>query len=176
VGTLLVVVLFARLWRRSGVFNDIEFMELRYSGMPAAGLRAFKAVYQVACVHCIAMGWIFVGMQKLMGVVLGLGTAPVCTVAGLAITPSWLALAACAGLMFVYCEVSGLWGVVLADLLQFRWRWRRDHARGLRRGALAACTRWRSTSRGRSRQARRLPAPGVCGIAGALEPPLWTSW
>jgi solute:Na+ symporter, SSS family len=119
VGTLLVVVLFARLWRRSGVFNDIEFMELRYSGMPAAGLRAFKAVYQVACVHCIAMGWIFVGMQKLLGVVLGLGTAPVCTVAGLAITPSWLALAACAGLMFVYCEVSGLWGVVLADLLQF---------------------------------------------------------
>ena len=119
VGTLLVVVLFARLWRRSGVFNDIEFMELRYSGLPAAGLRAFKAVYQVAFVHCIAMGWIFVGMQKLLGVVLGLSADPVFHLAGLDITPSWLALAVCAGLMFVYCEVAGLWGVVYADLLQF---------------------------------------------------------
>ncbi len=119
VGTVLVVVLFARLWRRSGVFNDVEFMELRYSGTPAAGLRAFKAVYQVAGVHCIAMGWIFVGMQKLLGVVLGLGTAPVFTLAGLPVTPSWLALIGCVALMFLYCEVSGLWGVVFADLLQF---------------------------------------------------------
>jgi Na+/pantothenate symporter len=94
-------------------------MELRYSGLPAAGLRAFKAVYQVAFVHCIAMGWIFVGMQKLLGVVLGLSSDPVFHIAGLDITPSWLALAVCAGLMFVYCEVAGLWGVVYADLLQF---------------------------------------------------------
>ena len=119
VGTLLVVVLFARLWRRSGAFTDVEFMELRYSGLPAAGLRAFKAVYQVAFVHCIAMAWIFLSMQKLLTVVLSLGSEPVFTLGWLSVTPSVLALLGCVVFTFLYCEVSGLWGVVLNDLLQF---------------------------------------------------------
>lgn len=118
-GTLLVVVLFARLWRRAQVLTDVEFIELRYSGRAAAVLRGFKAVYQVGFVHCLVLGWVFLSMQKLLGTVLGLGNEPLFRLIGLPITPAWLSLAACVLLTFVYCEASGLWGVVLTDFVQF---------------------------------------------------------
>lgn len=119
VGTLLVVVLFSRLWRRSGVLTDVEFIELRYSGLPATVLRGFKALYQVTFVHCLVLGWVFLSMQKLLGTVLGLGSEPLVTLGGVAITPAWLSLGACVLLTFIYCEASGLWGVVLTDFVQF---------------------------------------------------------
>jgi len=43
-GHVLAVFLFARLWRRAEVLTDNEFIELRYSGKPAAFLRGFKAL------------------------------------------------------------------------------------------------------------------------------------
>ena len=36
---------YAKLWRRSGVFTDVGFYELRYSGRPASFLRGFRALY-----------------------------------------------------------------------------------------------------------------------------------
>ena len=36
IGGMLTVFFFARLWRRSGVLTDVEFIELRYSGRAAA--------------------------------------------------------------------------------------------------------------------------------------------
>jgi len=119
VGTMLAVVVFSRLWRRSGVLTDVEFMELRYSGVPASGLRAFKAVYQMLFVHCLTMGWVFLSMRKLLDVLLGLGHAPLFHVGPLAITPDWFSLIVCVVLTMVYCEVSGLWGVVVTDFIQF---------------------------------------------------------
>ena len=44
-GSLLSVFLFSRLWRRAEILTDNELLELRYSGSPAAFLRAFKAGY-----------------------------------------------------------------------------------------------------------------------------------
>src|SRR6478609_8941166 len=43
---ILTVFFFAALWRRSGVLTDVEFIELRYSGKPAAALRGVRGVYQ----------------------------------------------------------------------------------------------------------------------------------
>ncbi|MFZ8887205.1 MAG: Na+:solute symporter, partial [Steroidobacteraceae bacterium] len=42
---MLTVFLYARLWRRSGVFTDLGFYGLRYSGPAAEFLRAFRAIY-----------------------------------------------------------------------------------------------------------------------------------
>ena len=36
---ILTVFFFAKLWRRAGVLTDVEFIELRYHGKPAAALR-----------------------------------------------------------------------------------------------------------------------------------------
>ncbi|HEX7505036.1 MAG TPA: hypothetical protein VF336_07190, partial [Syntrophales bacterium] len=44
-GGVLTVFFFARLWRRAGILTDVEFVELRYSGKPAAFLRGFRALY-----------------------------------------------------------------------------------------------------------------------------------
>jgi len=46
---MLTCFLYARLWRRSEVFTDLEFYELRYSGKPAAAVRAFRAIYLGVC-------------------------------------------------------------------------------------------------------------------------------
>src|SRR5207244_4438707 len=42
---LLTVFLFSRLWRRAGVLTDVEFVELRNGGRPAAFLRGARALY-----------------------------------------------------------------------------------------------------------------------------------
>jgi SSS family solute:Na+ symporter len=117
--TLLVVVLFARLWRRSEVLTDIEFMELRYSGRPARFLRGFKSIYQVVFMHCFVMGWVILGMTKVLTVLFDLDTEPLFTLGPVAITPVWAAMLGCALLALIYSEVAGLWGVVLTDFIQF---------------------------------------------------------
>ncbi len=116
---MLVVVVFSRLWRRSGVLTDVEFMELRYAGRPAAVLRGFKAIYQMLFVHCMTMGWVFLAMRKLLSQVLGLGSRPLLVIGAFELTPDWAALLGCVVLTMVYCEVSGLWGVVVTDFFQF---------------------------------------------------------
>ena len=43
--TMLAVFFFSKLWKRAGVMTEVEFVETRYSGKPAAFLRGFKALY-----------------------------------------------------------------------------------------------------------------------------------
>ena len=118
-GTLLVVVVFARLWRRSEVLTDVEFMELRYSGRPARALRGFKSVYQCVFMHCFVMGWVILGMTKVLTVLFDLGDEPLVVLFGWGLTPAFAAMLGCALLALVYSEVSGLWGVVMTDFVQF---------------------------------------------------------
>ena len=124
VGTLLVVVVFARFWKRSAVVTDVEFMELRYSGTPSRFLRAFKGVYQVVFLHCLVMGWVILGMTKVLTVLLDLPETPLFTVPlpwgpGFGVTGAWLAMFGCAAVALIYSEMSGLWGVVVTDFVQF---------------------------------------------------------
>jgi len=49
--SMLWAFLYARLWRRTGLLTDVEFMELRYHGKPAAFLRALKAGYSAIFVR-----------------------------------------------------------------------------------------------------------------------------
>src|SRR5690348_16718780 len=42
---MMTVFFFARYWRRSEILTDVEFVEIRYSGKPAAFLRGFRALY-----------------------------------------------------------------------------------------------------------------------------------
>ena len=102
---MLTVFFFARLWRRAEVMTDVEFVELRYSGRPAAVLRGFRAIYLGFVINLIIMGWVNLGMAKVMSGTLGL--------------PKWQALAFCLGITFLYSILSGLWGVVVTDAVQF---------------------------------------------------------
>ena len=52
---ILTVFFFSKLWRRSGVLTDVEFIELRYGGKPAAGLRLARALFQGVFVNTVIM-------------------------------------------------------------------------------------------------------------------------
>lgn len=102
---MLTVFFFARLWRRAEVMTDVEFAEIRYAGRPAAFLRGFRAVYLGLAINLIIMGWVNLGMAKILGGTLGL--------------QKWQALGFCLGITFLYSILSGLWGVVVTDAVQF---------------------------------------------------------
>lgn len=102
---MLTVFFYAKLWRRSGVFTDIGFYELRYAGRPAAFLRGFRALYLGVLFNVIIMATVTLAAIKIAGVLLGVG--PVTTVL------------AAAGLTVLYSAGAGLWGVVVTDFLLF---------------------------------------------------------
>ncbi len=104
-GILMLTFFYARLWRRAGVLTDAEVIELRYGGAPARMLRGFSAVYQGLVKNAVVMGWVMLAMVKFSQVLLGWDAA--------------LTLTVCVGLALVYTVASGLWGVVVTDLLQF---------------------------------------------------------
>lgn len=104
-GSMLTVFFFARLWRRAGILTDVEFAELRYSGRPAAILRGFRALYLGVPINCVIMGWVNLAMAKILSVTLGWDQLTAVLIS-LAITG-------------VYSALSGLWGVVVTDFLQF---------------------------------------------------------
>jgi Na+/proline symporter len=104
-GSVLTVFFFARLWRRAGILTDVEFAELRYTGKPAAILRGFRALYLGLPINCVIMGWVNLAMAKILSVTLGWDQLTAVMIS-LAITG-------------IYSAVSGLWGVVVTDFVQF---------------------------------------------------------
>src|SRR5438876_11760129 len=105
---MMTVFLYARLWRRAGVMTDVEFAELRYSGRPAAFLRGFRALYLGLPINCIIMGWVNLAMVKILR-----GTLEVDERSATVILVGMLLFTA------FYTTISGLWGVLVADLCQF---------------------------------------------------------
>ena len=104
-GSLLGVFLFSRLWRRAEVLTDNELLEIRYSGKPAAFLRAFKAGYFAILYNFIVMGWVINAMASVISVMLNMD--------------KWTAVWLCVVIAVVYAILSGFWGVVVTDLVQF---------------------------------------------------------
>ena len=104
-GSLLGVFLFSRLWRRAEVLTDNELLEIRYSGKPAAFLRAFKAGYFAILYNFIVMGWVINAMASVVSVMLNMD--------------KWTAVWLCVIIALVYAILSGFWGVVVTDLVQF---------------------------------------------------------
>jgi SSS family solute:Na+ symporter len=99
------VFLYARLWRRLGVLTDLEFYEMRYSGRPARLVRAFRAVYLGLLFNCVIMATVNLAVVKIANVVLG--------------WPMWQTLIICSVLNIGFAGISGLWGVMVTDMVQF---------------------------------------------------------
>lgn len=106
VGGTLTVFVFSRLWRRSGVVTEVELIAKRYDGRAALALRGFKALYLGLLVNAIIFGWVTKAMSQILDVVIG----P---------EDSTLALSILIALTLGYTALSGLWGVVATDILQF---------------------------------------------------------
>jgi Na+/proline symporter len=102
---MLTVFFFARLWRRAEVVTDVELTELRYSGRPAAFLRGFRAAYLGLIANIIVMGWVNLGMAKVLAGTLGISNRS--------------ALFACLLIVFAYTVYSGYWGVATTHGVQY---------------------------------------------------------
>ncbi|PHX58639.1 MAG: Na+:solute symporter [Opitutia bacterium] len=99
------VFFFARLWRRSGVMTDLEFYEHRYSGKAASLVRGFRAVYLGFFFNCFIMGMVTLAACKIANILFGM--------------PSWQTIVICGVLNVVFAAHSGLWGVLIIDMIQF---------------------------------------------------------
>ncbi len=99
------VFFYAKLWRRSGVFTDVGFYELRYSGKPAAFLRGFRALYLGVFFNVMIMATVTLAAIKIGGVLLGADKYTIVLIA--------------ATVTALYSVTAGLWGVVVTDLLLF---------------------------------------------------------
>jgi len=99
------VFFFARLWRRLGVLTDVELINLRYSGRSASVLRGFKAIYFSVAIHTIIKAQVILAMAKILDASLGWG--------------KWEGIIISSGITVAYSMLSGYWGVVTTDFLQF---------------------------------------------------------
>lgn len=122
IGGMLTVFFFARLWRRSGVLTDVEFVEFRYSGRVAAWLRGIKAIFFGLLLNILIIGWVSLAMETVIERLFpGLSIFGQSSFHLLGIDVS-AALVVVGGLILVvgvYALLSGLWGVVVTDLFQF---------------------------------------------------------
>ncbi|MYE29300.1 MAG: Na+:solute symporter, partial [Gammaproteobacteria bacterium] len=102
---MLTCFLYARLWRRSEVFTDLEFYELRYSGKAAAAVRAFRAIYLGVFFNVVVIAQVTLAATKIGAVTLGL--SPLQTVL------------VCGVVTVTFSALGGFLGVVITDLLLF---------------------------------------------------------
>jgi solute:Na+ symporter, SSS family len=102
---MLTVFFYARMWRRSGVLTDLEFYERRYSGKEASFVRGFRAVYLGLFFNCVIMATVNLAAVKIGNIVLG--------------WPMAKTLVLCSVVTIFFASVSGLWGVLVTDSIQF---------------------------------------------------------
>jgi Na+/proline symporter len=122
IGAMLTVFFFARLWRRSGMMTDVEFVEVRYSGTVAAWLRGLKAVFFGLLMNILIIGWVSLAMEtvieRLFPDLTLLGQASF-SLLGREVSAALVVVAGLILVVSAYALLSGLWGVMVTDLFQF---------------------------------------------------------
>ncbi|MEO1801625.1 MAG: sodium:solute symporter family protein [Cyanobacteria bacterium J06629_2] len=115
VSHVILIYIFAKMWRRSEIVTDAELTEIRYGGGNAAILRGTKAFLFAVPINCIGIGYAMLAMVKVVDALelwQSLGVNPgenlkIWSVVGVSV------------LVLVYSGFSGLWGVVATDFFQF---------------------------------------------------------
>jgi len=107
-GGLLTTIFFARLWRKSGVLTEVEFIDIRYSGKGAKFLRGFKSIYLGLFINAMIIGWVNQAFITLLQVFFDIPSDQVL----------WYVGGAMLFIMF-YSGLSGLKGIAVTDAFQF---------------------------------------------------------
>jgi solute:Na+ symporter, SSS family len=122
IGNMAAVFFFSRLWRRTEAVTDVEFVALRYNSCHAAsGLRGFKALFDGIILNCVVMASVTKAMTTVITVLVGLSDTEVLFTIPLfgAVTQSVGLLILLGSMAVIYTALSGLYGVVYTDLIQF---------------------------------------------------------
>jgi Na+/proline symporter len=99
------VFFYARLWRRSGVMTDLEFYEIRYSGKAASFVRGFRSIYLGFFFNVMIMATVNLAACKIAAILFGMDR--------------WQTLIIVGFLNVIFAAHSGLWGVLVIDMIQF---------------------------------------------------------
>jgi Na+/proline symporter len=113
-GAMLTTFFFARLWRRTEVLTDAQFVVLRYSGAAAHILRAVRALYMGFIMNSIVIGMQMVVSGKFGTTLLGMTPGDPHYQRwniGIAIVLACVAL--------FYSSLAGIAGIVVTDMVQF---------------------------------------------------------
>lgn len=112
---IVMIYIFARLWRRSEIITDAELTEMRYGGNIAAVLRGTKAFLFAVPINCIGIGYAMLAMVKMVD---ALGIWQSMGIGADSNLKLWTVVAISV-FVLVYAGLSGLWGVVATDFFQF---------------------------------------------------------
>ena len=85
--------------------TDLEFYEIRYSGKAASIVRGFRSVYLGFLFNCMIMATVSLAACKIAAILFGLSR--------------WQTLLICGVLNVAFAAHSGLWGVLVIDMIQF---------------------------------------------------------
>lgn len=112
---VVMIYIFARLWRRAEIVTDAELTEIRYGGKMAAILRATKAFLFAVPINCIGIGYAMLAMVKVVDALqlwesLGLNVGD---------NGKLWSVIFVSFFVLIYSGFSGLWGVVVTDFFQF---------------------------------------------------------
>lgn len=121
-GGILTVFFYARLWRRSGIMTDCEFVAIRYSGRSAQFLRGFRAIYIGIVMNMIVIAWVNLAMVKILKVVfpnLTLWGWHTGSFLGRTIDCHWILVGLLMGFVGIYSSLAGLKSVSVTDAIQF---------------------------------------------------------
>ncbi|MEG4997296.1 sodium:solute symporter family protein [Microcoleus sp. B4-D4] len=111
---IIMVYVFAKMWRRSEVITDAELTEVRYGGKTAAVLRATKAFLFAVPINCIGIGYAMLATVKVVDALQiwqGFGIEPGQNL-------KFLSVLGISVLVLIYAGFAGLWGVVATDFFQ----------------------------------------------------------
>lgn len=113
---VIMIYIFAKMWRRSEVLTDAELTELRYGGQMGAILRGVKAFIFAVPMNCIAIGYAMLAMVKVVDAL------AIWQNLGIEADDNNLKLFSVVGVsifVLIYAGLAGLWGVVATDFFQF---------------------------------------------------------
>jgi len=85
--------------------TDLEFYEIRYAGKAASFVRGFRSVYLGLFFNCFIMATVTLAACKIAAILFGL--------------ERWQTLIICGVLNVIFAAHSGLWGVLVIDMIQF---------------------------------------------------------
>jgi SSS family solute:Na+ symporter len=120
-GQIATVFFFAKLWRRTEAMTDVEFVAQRYEpSLATTALRIFKVFFDGVLLNCIVMASVTLAMAKIINVMLDMPQLAVfeLPVIGQIYWPA-IILFVLGFSAVLYSALSGLYGVVYTDILQF---------------------------------------------------------
>jgi len=113
-GQMFTTFFFAKLWRRTNVFNDAQFIDIRYSGKEAAFLRGFRAFYMGFIMNILVMGTGLIAAAKIGTIILGIGASSPHYEAW-----RWAIAILCGLTALSYSSLSGFAAIVITDFVGF---------------------------------------------------------